>query len=290
MNDGKAHPKDPDLCRYDSTASWGPMDVPSVAHHHLGDEHRAAIDLETIVDRFYDGLPAHDSAMAKQILEAAQFLYIELYRDCGPEARRQKLKGARLLWRWLEKTIVPKRVTSEEKKRCRAFMVADCVDLGISPSRAYEIAASVAATRGLDLGKKSSFAAAFKEYREGADWVNSSMETGLHEPVAESEILAYRSQSVESRERAARRDEHLLAAASAMPDYWAVEAMVRTLKERAGYLVRHTRDGHPHIDELLRLKVWEKQIFEALKVDSSLPSSSRLRQLCKKSKRSQDDS
>jgi len=75
-----------------------------------------------------------------------------------------------------------------------------------------------------------------------------------------------------------------------MPDYWTVEAMVRTLKQRAGYLVHHIRDGHPHIDELLRLKVWEKQIFEALKVDASLPSNSRLRQLCKKSKRGQDDS
>lgn len=184
MKDGQAHPSKKSLCWSKAAGEWVRLtDIPTVETTELGEqnEHRAATELERIADRYpdtniFDGkeLPSRDAASAQEILEAARLLYIELYRDCGAEVRRQKLKGAYLLQRWLEKEIWEETLTTEEKERCRAYMVLDTIELGVKNGPpAFEAAAAVAEYLNWRLGKEKSFENAYRKHEKHPDWLTS---------------------------------------------------------------------------------------------------------------------
>ena len=186
MKDGSAHPDGLEwvYCGEDGAQAplWGY--VPTVKTYALGKdlEQRPATDLERIANRYRDKLPAKDSANATEILEAARLLYIELYSDCGTEARRQKLKGANLIIRWLEKEIKAGKPTTEDKDRCRAFIVQDLFELGYTRKTAnqrepsvYELAADISDRNDWNLGAEDSFKNAHKAWHlhQGKEWLDS---------------------------------------------------------------------------------------------------------------------
>ena len=188
MKDGSAHPTYRFLVRSgDHGDSWVPLDLPLVKFDELGDdpEHRPATDLERIANRHREKPPDRKSADAVEMLEAARLLYIELYRDCGNEARRQKLAGADLLVRWIEKHVSAERLTKEEQDRWRAYIVADLMDLGITNTSegdqptVFEVAEQIARHHGWKLGAAGTIKDAYYKWKKNPDWLtNGTVITG----------------------------------------------------------------------------------------------------------------
>lgn len=291
MKDGSAHPNGPDwiYTGEDGTGTTFRDEVPAVKIYELGNdpEHRAATDLERIANRYRESLPAVDSAQAQEIEHAARCLYTELYRDCGSEARRQKLKGAWLVWRWAQKTIKARsKPTTEEIKRARAFMVLDIVEQGIEKRDACKIAEEVAAMRGLNLGKRQSFENAHDEYLTGADWLASGIgDDPLYWPVTGEDLDALdRLDRSPAPEEIAQRDSYLTEAAGMLPSHWPVSECVRQIRKKAGYLAQHSSDPDPDLPAILRLQGWRVPLFEALKTGAPLPSDNHLRELIKRAR------
>jgi hypothetical protein len=199
MKDGSAHPDGPEwvYCGEDGSQSplWGV--VPTVKFYELGDdpEHRAAADLERIANRYREDLPDRKSANAVEILEAARLLYIELYRDCGTEARRQKLVGADLMVRWIEKQI-GERLTQEELDRWRAYVVEDLIELGITRKSegdeltVFEVAEAIARQHNWPLGSASAIKGAYYRWKKNPDWLASGTVASGYRKITREDINA----------------------------------------------------------------------------------------------------
>lgn len=286
MKDGSAHPTDLTKVLYFDGGSeeWRKLPahlVHEITFHDHDDTQRAAVDLERIAKRYSTNLPSPTSADSRELRLAAFCLVMELYRDCGTEARRQKLEGARLLQRWIEKTTRPPAIaTTEAKQRARAFMVADVVDLGITDHReAAKLAAAVATRRGQELGKLKSFIDAHKAYLSGPDWLTSGLsgEIEPYEPVTAEDIEDL------SRKPSKRQTEamhhHLAEAAKAMPRYWRIADCVKQAQRKAHYMRQRWDDENEFLADSLcqSSQPWQRHLFDAIKTGAPLPGSGRLR-------------
>lgn len=199
MKDGSAHPNGPDWAYTGEDGTGTPLwdEVPTVKFYELGEdpEHRAAKDLERIANRYRQNLPDRKSANAVEILEAARFLYIELYRDCGTEARRQKLVGADLLVRWIAKQIDEK-LTQEELDRWRAFIVEDLIELGITRKTegaeptVFEIAEDIAVRNAWPLGSASAIKGAYYRWKKNPDWLASGTVASGYRKITQEDVVA----------------------------------------------------------------------------------------------------
>jgi len=199
MKDGSVHPNGPDwvYTGEDGTGTVLPDYVPRVKFYELGNdpEHRPATDLERIANRHRERLPERRSANAVEILEAARLLYIELYRDCGTEARRQKLVGADLLVRWIEKHV-EESLTPEELDRWRAFVVEDLIELGITRKSegkeptVFEVAETIAEKYDWPLGGASAIRTAYYKWKKNPDWLASGTTDSGYRKVTQEDIDA----------------------------------------------------------------------------------------------------
>lgn len=199
MKDGSAHPNGLDWVYTgedgSGTVLWDY--VPRVKFYELGNdpEHRPATDLERIANRYRESLPERRSANAVEILEAARLLYIELYRDCGTEARRQKLVGADLLVRWIEKHV-EESLTVEELDRWRAFVVEDLIELGVTRKTegaeptVFEIAKDIAARNSWPLGSASSIKDAYYRWKKNPDWLASGTVVSGYRRITQEDLDA----------------------------------------------------------------------------------------------------
>lgn len=196
MKDGSAHPTDPTLARSGDGERWAPIRAPRVSFHEQGDDERAAVELERIVNRYAEKLPSPGSREAREIEFAAQLLYAELYRDCGQEARRQKLRGLQLLRRFIKQTIEQAKPksrssdnTAEQIDRWRAYIVADLMELGVNQTESvFCAAAEIAKREGWPLGKESSFKAAYYRWKNGPDWLESGVGREGYRTITKSDL------------------------------------------------------------------------------------------------------
>lgn len=283
MKDGSAHPNGPDWAYSGEDGAAGPLwgVVPAVTTTAAGDEpeQRAATELERITDRYRDKLPSVDAAQAAEIALAARCLYAELYRDCGPEARRQKLKGAWLLVQWAEKIARKAAASTEEKKRARAYMALDVIAQGVERRAACQMASQVAAARGLKLGQQQSFLSALAEYEQGPDWLTSSLgNNSIYQPVTAADLDALE-QRPPSRQQLVVRDQLLSESGAMMPAWWPTSERVRQLRKKADYLQPLIKDDNPDLRAILQIKGWQLPLLSALKVSATLPPEKALRQL-----------
>ena len=201
MKDGSAHPTNPAITRTgEHGEQWGPIGTSTVTFHpDTPDEQRAAVELERIARRYCDDdrLPDRKSAAAKEILEAAHLLYIELYRDCGTEARRQKLRGAELLRRWIEKQLENvEAITKEDQDRWRAYIVEDLIELGITRKSEgdqptmFEVAEEIASHHDWRLGAASTFKSAYYKWKKNPDWLTSGTGSFGYRKITQDDINA----------------------------------------------------------------------------------------------------
>lgn len=199
MKDGSAHPNGLEWVHSGEYGGVGPLPeyLPKVNFYALGEEpeHRAATELERIARRYRDELPDRKSASAVELLEAARLLYIELYRDCGNEARRQKLAGADLLVRWIEKQV-DERLTQEELDRWRAYVVQDVIELGVtrksegSDLTVFDIAEEIARQNRWPLGAASSIKGAYYRWKKNPDWLTSGTVVSGYRKITQEDIDA----------------------------------------------------------------------------------------------------
>ncbi len=208
VKDGDAGPW-PGLCwRMDEHGAQylAPIDLPRVEFTEHDEQLAAAVELERIAARYRDRLPAPSAVDASEILLAAHCLYAELYRDCGPSRRRQKLAGADLLRRFVDGVIEANQpkpgqrkrgdATSEERDRARAWIVLDLLDLGINGKAirmdgrltVFEVAAAVAKRKGWRLGDASSFRDAHYKWLNGSDWLASGLRSEEYQKIKLGDI------------------------------------------------------------------------------------------------------
>ena len=300
MKDGAAHPNGPDWVYAGEHGAEAPLwgVVPTVKSYTHDDNQRAAVELERIVDRYQGKLPSPGSLEASEIARAAQLLYTELFRDCGQEARRQKLRGMYLLEQFLVRMITvaqkeeakkrKRTIPTEDIKRARAYMVADILDHGAStPNQAAQMAVQVAKARGLDLGSKKSFSDAYDEYQSSPNWLQSGIgECPLYWPVTKADLPAVERKP--SPEQTEAMHHHLAAAAEAMPANWRdISHCVRQATSKALYMKRHWDESNENLAASLceQKQPWQRHLFAAVSTGAPMPGERALRALFTKARK-----